>query len=146
MCRTTVTVRGHILANVDPLDLKPREHPDLNLEQLGLTIWDLDREFLTLGVCEKPIAPLRELLERLRDTYCRRTGVEYMHIADVEQRRWLQARVEKKPDPLSIEDKRQILYNHVKYGNQPKEFRSAVKPYLAAVKGFCVNMPKSPLL
>ncbi len=102
-------VRGHILANVDPLDLKPREHPDLNLEQYGLTIWDLDREFLTLGVCEKPIAPLRELLERLRDTYCRRTGVEYMHIADVEQRRWLQGRVEKKPDPLSIEDKRQIL-------------------------------------
>ena len=102
-------VRGHILANIDPLDLKPREHPDLNLDQYGLTIWDLDREFLTLGVCEKPIAPLRDILDRLRDTYCRRTGVEYMHIADVEQRKWLQTRVEKKSDVLSIADKRQIL-------------------------------------
>jgi 2-oxoglutarate dehydrogenase E1 component len=102
-------VRGHISANVDPLDLKPRDHPDLNLDQYGLTIWDLDREFLTMGVCEKPIAPLREILDRLRDTYCRSMGVEYMHIPDVEQRRWLQARVERKPDPLSIEDKTQIL-------------------------------------
>jgi multifunctional 2-oxoglutarate metabolism enzyme len=102
-------VRGHILANVDPLDLKPREHPDLNLDKYGLTIWDLDRQFLTLGVLDKPIAPLRDILERLRDSYCRRMGVEYMHIADVEQRRWVQERVERKPDPLSIEDKTQIL-------------------------------------
>ncbi len=102
-------VRGHIVANVDPLDLKPREHADVNIDQYGLTIWDLDREFLTLGVCEKPIAPLREILERLRDTYCRRLGLEYMHIADVEQRTWLKQRVERKPDVLSIDDKKQIL-------------------------------------
>ena len=104
-------VRGHIVANVDPLDLKPREHADLNLEQYGLTIWDLDREFLTLGVCDKPIAALREILERLRDTYCRSMGVEYMHIADVDSRTWMQQRVERKPDALAIDDKKQILAN-----------------------------------
>jgi multifunctional 2-oxoglutarate metabolism enzyme len=102
-------VRGHILAHIDPLDLKPREHEDMSLDTYGLTIWDLDREFLTLGVLEKPIAPLRDILERLRDTYCRRVGVEYMHIADPEQRRWVQRRVERRPDALSIEDKQQIL-------------------------------------
>ena len=103
-------VRGHILANVDPLDLRPRDHPELNIEEYGLTIWDLDREFLTLGTLPKPIAPLRDVLERLRDTYSRRMGVEYMHINDMEQRRWMQQRVEKPAsDDIGIDDKRQAL-------------------------------------
>jgi 2-oxoglutarate dehydrogenase E1 component len=106
-------VRGHVLAHVDPLDLKPRTHPDLDLEGYGLTIWDLDREFLTLGVLEKPIAPLRDILERLRDTYCRKMGVEYMYIPDPAERRWLQERVEhdadKPTNKLDIAEKKQIL-------------------------------------
>jgi multifunctional 2-oxoglutarate metabolism enzyme len=106
-------VRGHILAHVDPLDLKPRSHPELDLESYGLTIWDLDREFLTLGVLNKPIAPLRDILERLQSTYCRRMGVEYMHIPDTDERRWLQERVEHDGDysytKLDIGEKKQIL-------------------------------------
>ena len=102
-------VRGHVLAHVDPLDLKPRSHPELDLESYGLTIWDLDREFLTLGILEKPIAPLREILERLRDTYCRRMGVEYMYIPDVEERRWIQQRVEHDTASLDIGEKKQAL-------------------------------------
>jgi 2-oxoglutarate decarboxylase len=106
-------VRGHVLAHVDPLDLKPRSHPELDLESYGLTIWDLDREFLTLGVLQKPIAPLRDILERLQSTYCRRTGVEYMHIPDTAERRWLQERVEHDVDfayhQLDVGEKKQIL-------------------------------------
>ncbi len=102
-------VRGHILAHTDPLDLKPREHEDLSLDANGLTIWDLDREFLTLGVHDKPIAPLRDILDRLRETYCRHIGIEFMHIPDVESRRWLQQRVERVAEPVHIDDKRQIL-------------------------------------
>ncbi|MDP2340362.1 MAG: multifunctional oxoglutarate decarboxylase/oxoglutarate dehydrogenase thiamine pyrophosphate-binding subunit/dihydrolipoyllysine-residue succinyltransferase subunit [Deltaproteobacteria bacterium] len=106
-------VRGHVLAHVDPLDLKPRSHPELDLESYGLTIWDLDREFLTLGVLEKPIAALRDILDRLRDTYCRKMGVEYMYIPNTDERRWLQERVEHDADhpatALDISEKKQIL-------------------------------------
>lgn len=102
-------VRGSLLANVDPLDLQPRDHPELNLERYGLTIWDLDREFLTLGVLPEPIAPLRDILERLRATYCRRMGVEYMYLHDIERKQWLQERVEREPAALTLEDKERVL-------------------------------------
>ena len=102
-------VRGSILANIDPLDLQPRDHPELNLERYGLTIWDLDREFLTLGCLPQPIAPLRAILERLRDTYCRRMGLEYMHVHDVDKKMWLQERVERDSDQLSEAEKTKIL-------------------------------------
>ncbi|MFZ9887161.1 MAG: multifunctional oxoglutarate decarboxylase/oxoglutarate dehydrogenase thiamine pyrophosphate-binding subunit/dihydrolipoyllysine-residue succinyltransferase subunit [Myxococcota bacterium] len=102
-------VRGHVLANVDPLDLKPRAHPELNLGSYGLTIWDLDREFSTLGVLPRPSASFRDIVDRLRDTYCRRMGIEYMYIPDPEEKAWIQRRVEQEPAPLSREDKRRIL-------------------------------------
>ncbi|MCP4501974.1 MAG: multifunctional oxoglutarate decarboxylase/oxoglutarate dehydrogenase thiamine pyrophosphate-binding subunit/dihydrolipoyllysine-residue succinyltransferase subunit [Deltaproteobacteria bacterium] len=102
-------VRGSLLANVDPLDLQPRDHPELNLERYGLTIWDLDREFLTLGCLPQPIAPLRHILERLRDTYCRRMGLEYMHIHDVDKKQWLQERIERTGDELTLDEKTAIL-------------------------------------
>jgi 2-oxoglutarate decarboxylase len=105
----TYRVRGHMLANVDPLDLKPRVHPELALDSYGLTIWDLDREFATLGVLPSQTATFRTILERLRDTYCRRMGCEYMHINDVEERAWFMDRVEGARDALSLDDKRRVL-------------------------------------
>jgi len=88
-------VRGHLMADTDPLDYKQRSHPDLDIVNHGLTLWDLDREFATGGFGGKPVMALREILGVLRDSYCRTVGVEYMHIQDPEQRDWLQDRVEK---------------------------------------------------
>ena len=102
-------VRGYLLANTDPLDLQPREHPELNLDAYGLTLWDLDREFLTLGVLPERTAPFRHILGRLRDTYCRRMGVEYMHIHEPAERRWWQKNLEREPLTFSLEEKRRIL-------------------------------------
>lgn len=102
-------VRGYLLAHVDPLDLTPREHPELNLEEYGLTIWDLDRSFSTLGVLEQEEALFRDILERLRDTYCRKMGVEYMYMNDPEERRWVQKRVEGHRDAINLDEKRTIL-------------------------------------
>ena len=102
-------VRGYLLANTDPLDLQPREHPELNLEAYGLTLWDLDREFLSLGVLPERTAPFRKILGRLRETYCRRMGVEYMHVHDPEERRWWQKNLEQTPLTFDIADKRRIL-------------------------------------
>ncbi len=87
-------VRGHLMADIDPLEYRQRTHPDLEIESHGLTFWDLDREFVTGGLAGTTNAPLRDVLGILRDAYCRTTGIEYMHIQDPEQRRWIQAHIE----------------------------------------------------
>ncbi|WP_022872345.1 multifunctional oxoglutarate decarboxylase/oxoglutarate dehydrogenase thiamine pyrophosphate-binding subunit/dihydrolipoyllysine-residue succinyltransferase subunit [Nesterenkonia alba] len=87
-------VRGHLMASVDPLEYKMRSHPDLDIENHGLTLWDLDREWPTGGFGGKPSLPLRSILGVLRDTYCRNTGIEYMHIQSPEEREWFQDEIE----------------------------------------------------
>ncbi len=88
-------VRGHLMADTDPLEYHQRKHPDLDVTRHGLTLWDLDREFPTGGFGGVPFAKLRNILGVLRDSYCRTVGIEYMHIQDPEQREWIQARVER---------------------------------------------------
>ena len=95
-------VRGHLIADLDPLGAEPAYHPELDPLTYGLTIWDLDREFLTGTLAEalggpggpRPTATLREILETLRKTYCGKVGCEYMNIQIPEQKRWLQQRME----------------------------------------------------
>jgi len=87
-------VRGHLMADVDPLEYVQRTHPDLEIESHGLTFWDLDREFVTGGFGGKRSALLRDILGLLRDSYCRTVGIEYMHIQDPVQRKWMQDHVE----------------------------------------------------
>ena len=83
-------VRGHLIADTDPLEYRQRKHPDLDVLTHGLSLWDLEREFVTGGFGGRRTATLREVLRILRDTYCRTIGVEYMHIQDPEKRLWLQ--------------------------------------------------------
>jgi 2-oxoglutarate dehydrogenase E1 component len=85
---------GHFLAHLDPLSEPPASHPLLRLSEFGLGDNDLQRQvdashFLGLGRCS-----LRELLQALRETYCRTIGIEYMHIQDLRIRRWLEERME----------------------------------------------------
>jgi 2-oxoglutarate decarboxylase len=87
-------VRGHLMADTNPLEIVQRKHPDLDINQHGLTLWDLEREFATGGFGGKPIMRLREILGVLRDSYCRTVGIEYMHIQDPEERKWIQAHIE----------------------------------------------------
>jgi 2-oxoglutarate dehydrogenase E1 component len=87
-------VRGHLMADTDPLEFKQRSHPDLDVVSHGLTLWDLDREFAAGGFGNRPVMRLRDILGVLRDSYCRTIGVEYMHIQDPEERHWVQERVE----------------------------------------------------
>ncbi|MGH3435678.1 MAG: multifunctional oxoglutarate decarboxylase/oxoglutarate dehydrogenase thiamine pyrophosphate-binding subunit/dihydrolipoyllysine-residue succinyltransferase subunit [Sciscionella sp.] len=93
--------RGHLMADIDPLNYRQRRHDDLDVLRHGLTLWDLDREFAVGGFAGKERMKLRDILGVLRDSYCRTVGVEYMHILDPGERRWLQERVEikhAKPD------------------------------------------------
>ena len=111
-------VRGHLVANLDPLGGEVHHHPELDPANYGLTIWDLDRPFLTgnLGGMTGDAAPqgmasLREILESLRAAYCGTMAVEYMHIQHPEQKAWLQQRLEPKSAraPFTPDAKKRIL-------------------------------------
>jgi multifunctional 2-oxoglutarate metabolism enzyme len=102
-------VRGHLMADVDPLEYVQRSHPDLDIASHGLTFWDLDREFVTGGFAGRRTALLRDILGVLRDSYCRTVGIEYMHIQDPAQRRWIQEHVEQKYTKPSKDDQLRIL-------------------------------------
>lgn len=94
--------RGHLMADIDPLNYRQRRHEDLDVLSHSLTLWDLDREFAVGGFAGKEHMKLRDVLGVLRDSYCRTVGVEYMHILEPDEREWLQQRVEKphtKPEP-----------------------------------------------
>jgi multifunctional 2-oxoglutarate metabolism enzyme len=103
-------VRGHLIAHLDPLDAQPVElHPELDPLHYGLTIWDLPRTFVADGLAGKQLATLDEILSVLRDAYCRTLGVEYMHIQDPEQKRWIQQHVEGVSTATAPDEQRHIL-------------------------------------
>jgi 2-oxoglutarate decarboxylase len=102
-------VRGHLMADTNPIETVQRKHADLDIIQHGLTLWDLEREFATGGFGGKPIMHLREILGKLRDSYCRTTGIEYMHIQDPEERKWIQSHVEVPPTRASHDEQIRIL-------------------------------------
>ncbi|MDQ4096752.1 MAG: multifunctional oxoglutarate decarboxylase/oxoglutarate dehydrogenase thiamine pyrophosphate-binding subunit/dihydrolipoyllysine-residue succinyltransferase subunit, partial [Actinomycetota bacterium] len=103
-------VRGHLIADLDPLRLKePRTHPELDPATYGLTIWDLERQFFTDGLAGADWMALGDILGVLRDAYCRRVGVEYMHIQEPDQKRWIQQQVEGVKTTLEADEQRHIL-------------------------------------
>ncbi|WP_248782610.1 multifunctional oxoglutarate decarboxylase/oxoglutarate dehydrogenase thiamine pyrophosphate-binding subunit/dihydrolipoyllysine-residue succinyltransferase subunit [Kitasatospora setae] len=102
-------VRGHLMADTDPLEYMQRKHPDLDVTTHGLTLWDLEREFAVGGFGGQKMMKLRDILGLLRNTYCRTVGIEYMHIQDPAQRRWLQERLEKPYTKPEREEQLRIL-------------------------------------
>jgi 2-oxoglutarate dehydrogenase E1 component len=100
---------GHLMADIDPLVYVQRNHPDLDVVTHGLTLWDLDREFATGGFGGKSFLPLRKILGILRDSYCRSIGVEYMHISNPEERKWMQQHIEIGLPAIEREEQLRIL-------------------------------------
>jgi multifunctional 2-oxoglutarate metabolism enzyme len=103
-------VRGHLIADLDPLaSEEPHMHAELDPTTYGLTIWDLDREFLTGGIAGRARMRLGDILHVLRDAYCRSIGIEYMHISEPAEKRWVQEHVEGVAVDLSVDEKRHVL-------------------------------------
>ncbi|MFM8927108.1 MAG: multifunctional oxoglutarate decarboxylase/oxoglutarate dehydrogenase thiamine pyrophosphate-binding subunit/dihydrolipoyllysine-residue succinyltransferase subunit [Rhodoluna sp.] len=102
-------VRGHLMADIDPLEYKQRSHPDLDVLTHGLSLWDLDRTVKTGGFGGKPKMQLRDVLKILRDSYCRTVGVEYMHIHSPEERKWMQEQLERPYEKPSRAQQLRIL-------------------------------------
>jgi 2-oxoglutarate dehydrogenase E1 component len=102
-------VRGHLIADIDPLEYVQRWHPDLDIRSYGLSLWDLDRTFKTGGFGDRAKAKFRNILGILRDSYCRTVGIEYMHIQDPREREWFQDKLEQPYLKPSKEEQFRIL-------------------------------------
>lgn len=107
-------VRGHLIADIDPLHAMPvLYHPELDIETYGLTIWDLDREFITGGLAGRDVATLREILDILQRAYCGKVGIEYRHIQSKEEKLWIREKIREQfvePESISVEVKKQLLW------------------------------------
>jgi 2-oxoglutarate dehydrogenase E1 component len=104
-------VRGHLIANLNPLKYTPNYTAELDPEYYGFTIWDYDRYFLTDNIFGMETATLRQVLELLQKTYCDKIGIEYMHIQNPIEKTWIQNKTEpvRSTPLLSNEQKIRIL-------------------------------------
>ena len=128
-------VRGHMMADTDPLEYRQRSHPDLEVGTHALTLWDLDREFATGSFGPDRFMKLRRILGILRDSYCRTTGIEYMHIQDPEQRKWIQERVEQPHVKPPREEQLRILHKL----NQAEAFETFLQTKFVGQKRFSLE-------
>ena len=134
-------VRGHLLADIDPLEYHQRSHPDLDIANHGMTLWDLDREFATGGFGGRPFAMLRDILGTLRDAYCRTIGIEYMHLQDPEQRKWIQDRLERKQEKVDRDEQLRILRKL----NEAEAFESFLQTKYVGQKRFSLEGGESAI-
>ncbi len=100
---------GHLMACMDPLSSCPTGHPLLNLEAFGLSPDQLDTFFYTRRFSDSGRARFRDILSHLKETYCRSIGVEYMHLQDPEEKRWLQDKMEPVKNSPALSDKEKIV-------------------------------------
>ena len=110
-------VRGHLEAVLDPLSLKPIAcHPELDPHSYGFTDADMDRPIFIDSLLGLAQPTLRQVMKQLRQIYCGSIGVEFMHIQDPEQKRWIQEKFEVNPGEraLPVADRKQILEQLIK--------------------------------
>ena len=107
-------VRGHLIADIDPLHALPLlYHAELDIETYGLTIWDLDRVFITDGLANRESMTLREILDVLQRAYCGKVGIEYRHIQNKEEKQWIRERIRHQfvePEPIAADVKKRLLW------------------------------------
>jgi 2-oxoglutarate dehydrogenase E1 component len=103
--------RGHRIADVDPLGGRSVYFPELDPAHYGFGNDDLDDPCVAGDLPGGPVQTLRDILERLRATYCGRVGAEFTHIQDPGRRGWLQRRMEdaQNETPLDASERMRIL-------------------------------------
>lgn len=105
-------IRGHMIADLDPLGLREKKpHPELQVETYGFTQDDMDRPIFIDGVMGMETATLTEILELVNRTYCSTFGVQFMHVSNPDEKRWIQERIEGPDKEISFtpEGRRSIL-------------------------------------
>lgn len=141
---------GHLAASFNPLAEKKEEIPkELDPKLLGFSDTDLSMEFPSFNILEKPVATLKEILDKLQSIYCGKIGIEYKELANPELIKWIQERIEAAPlkKELSIEEKKMILsllnkselfeiFLHTKYTGQKRfslEGAETIIPMIEAI-------------
>ena len=106
-------IRGHLIANLDPLDIqKKEEHPELKPETYGFTKKDYDRKIFLDGVLGLQNASLKKIIEILKKTYSSKIGYEFMHMGDPEEKAWIRNRIEGPEKKISFTDKgKKAIFN-----------------------------------
>ena len=105
-------IRGHMLADIDPLNMTSHREAELELENFGLTIWDLDREFITGGLHGEKTATLRRILDILQKAYCGKVGIEYRHIQSKDEKEWIRGQIREQfvdQQPLDTQIRKDLL-------------------------------------
>lgn len=95
-------VRGHAMAQTNPLGLERPYQPELDPEYYGFSDQDMDRLFSTETIHGAETRTLRSIFDRLRNTYCRQVGIQFMHIGDHAVKEWLQERMEGTENRLKL--------------------------------------------
>jgi 2-oxoglutarate dehydrogenase E1 component len=128
-------VRGHLMANFDPLGLEGRRyHPELDPKSYGFTDADMDRPIFLDNVLGMETANLRQIVEVLRETYCGSIGVEYMHIQHPDEKAWIQQRIEsiRNQTQFTVMGKRTILERLI----EAEEFERFLQKKFTGTKRF----------
>ncbi len=99
---------GHLLACLDPLSACPTNHPLLDPAAVQISEKDLEKPVLIEGLNGSEPTAVREIIRIFRETYCHGVGVEYMHLQDPQERRWLQDRMEPNRNRPDVDEPTQI--------------------------------------
>ncbi len=95
--------RGHLIANLDPLEMRESEYLDeLHPENYGFEKKDYNKKIYLDGVINRQYSTIKEILSFLKKTYCEKIGFEYMHISNPTERKWLRDRIEKKENSIQF--------------------------------------------
>jgi 2-oxoglutarate dehydrogenase E1 component len=139
-------VRGHIVAKIDPLGRTPQWPAELHPRFYGFTREDDDRTYSTRDVPGPSRRTLREIMEWLQNTYCRSIGVQFMHIDELEVRRWLQNRMEKTENRIELAKEQKVRI--LKRLTDAATFEKFVQTKFAGAKSFSLEGAESliPLL
>src|SRR5262245_27659982 len=139
-------MRGHMVARLDPLNRPRPTPPELDPAYYAFSERDFQQRFSAETMQLGEELTLAQIIERLRNTYCRYIGVEYMHIDDVQIRRWLQARMERTENHLTLSHEEQLrILTRLTYASVFEEF---VRKKFVGAKSFSLEGSESliPLL
>ena len=108
-------IRGHLIANLDPLGIQKREeHSELKPETYGFNKNDFSRKIFLDGVLGLQHANLKEIMEILKKTYCSKIGYEFMHMGDPDEKSWIRDRIEgKEKDIKFTENGKKAILNKI---------------------------------
>lgn len=129
---------GHLAAQTNPIAMQPVEEPaELKFERYGFSKQDLSAHFPTFGLLAEEKAPLLDIINALKSTYCDRIGVEYMGLHSPELEKWIQDEVEHNRFRINLTlDQKQMILQHL---NKSEIFESFIHTKYVGQKRFSLE-------